>query len=704
MTNHQSVAMFNAYAAVIIPIGVLLLTKISYADPVTCDRLFSPVRCGVPKLQISSALPSRAAEAIRGEFPWQAALYHEEDGEFSYCCGGSLISERFVLTAAHCVMNPNNGFKLAIGRLRVELGVHELGVTDECVQDVRVRKIHVYPEYHVGDFKHDLALLELHNRVVFTNRVLPICVDMSDHEERGFYRQYGKVSGWGYTEVDALSNWLRMTELPFVNYTSCLGSNPEVFSSTIHEGMFCAGYANGSSVCNGDSGGGLITYHRDHWVLTGIVSFTALRDGPRNLCDSEQYTGFVKVRYYRDWLRNITGQVSPFKEEDFTEAPTTVRHEESEEHEKREPCGERKINKRNLIVNGVRSYAGEWPWHVAVYQVNGRQKRYICGGTLISDQFVMTAAHCMLDDTLKQRSGTIVVQLGQNDLYESSVHMREVRVGKITPHEGFDPISKVNDIALLELTSTVQFNDYIQPACLPRKDEVKKWDPKGELGSIVGWGYEQPWSFMISNLLLGTKLPVVDVAKCVTGKNFGVETDGVICMGSTNDTNACTGDSGGGMFFEKDGLWTVRGVISALDTVDGFCNPKGYLKLADTGYFLKWIKKGIRDAIREVTGGSDRVMSFLQTGTDYATTPAIPATSRAPYGTYTEIHHHHHHYYPQQPEAADHRHRNDCKHGSSDSSSDSNESGGLKAPIKRIFKKKKCLIKDLKDTLLSKLF
>lgn len=57
------------------------------------------------------------------------------------------------------------------------------------------------------------------------------------------------------------------------------------------------------------------------------------------------------------------------------------------------------------------------------------------------------------------------------------------------------------------------------------------------------------------------------------------------------DTNACTGDSGGGMFFERNGLWTVRGVISALDTVDGFCNPKGYLKVADTGYFLKWIKK-----------------------------------------------------------------------------------------------------------------
>ncbi|XP_062549587.1 transmembrane protease serine 9-like isoform X2 [Armigeres subalbatus] len=696
--------MFHAYAAVIFAIG-FLLRAIAFAaadDPPSCDLLFSPVRCGVPKLQLSGgALPSRAAETIRGEFPWQAALYQEEDGNFSYACGGSLISDRFVLTAAHCVINPNNGFKLAVGRLKVTLGAHELGVEDECVQNVRVRKIFVYPEYNMDHFKHDLALVELYGRVVFTNRVLPICVDMSDHENDGFYRQHGKVPGWGYTEIDALSNWLRMTELPFVNYTTCLASNPAVFSNTIYEGMFCAGFANGSSVCNGDSGGGLITYQRDHWMLKGIVSFTALKDGPQNVCDSKEYTGFVKVRYYREWLKNVTEQGQMYKEENFTEAPSAKKTEALEDfEEKQEPCGERKINKQGLIVNGVRSYAGEWPWHVAVYEMNGRQKRYICGGTLISDQFVMTAAHCLLDDTLQRRSGTIVVQLGQNNLYESSVHMREVLVGKITPHEAFDPLSKVNDIALLELTSTVQFNDYIQPVCLPSKNDLVDPNPVGEMGSIVGWGYEQPWSFMISNLLLGTKLPVVDVAKCAIGKNFGVDTNGVICMGSANDANACTGDSGGGMFFEKNGVWTVRGVISALDTVDGFCNPNGFLKLTDTKYFFTWIKKVVQDAVKIVTGGNDREMTFLHSGTNYVTTPGLDVTgpSKPPYGTYTEIHHHHHHYYPQQP-GDQQQHDSDCKRGG-DSSSESNESGALT----KIFKKKKCFIKDLTGTLLSKLF
>lgn len=48
------------------------------------------------------------------------------------------------------------------------------------------------------------------------------------------------------------------------------------------------------------------------------------------------------------------------------------------------------------------------------------------------------------------------------------------------------------------------------------------------------------------------------------------------------------------MFFEKDGLWIARGVISALDTVNGFCNPDGFLKVADTGHFVKWIRKEVR--------------------------------------------------------------------------------------------------------------
>ncbi|XP_058457821.1 transmembrane protease serine 9-like isoform X2 [Malaya genurostris] len=674
---------------------VVLLTNAAAAAIVGsgCDPLFSPIRCGVPKLQ-PGALPSRPSEAIRGEFPWHAALYQNVDGNFSYSCGGSLVNERFVITAAHCVINPNNGYRITSKRLKVLLGGHELGAEDECVQEMTVQNIYVHDEYRLGDYRHDIAAVELTERVSFTQRILPVCVDLSEREDSSFFKLHGKVAGWGYTEYDSVSNWLRMTELPFVNYTTCLASNPPVFSQTIYEGMFCAGYANGTSVCNGDSGGGLVSFSRDHWVLRGIVSFTALRDGEKTICDSEEFAGFTKVRFYRDWLGGILNATDSTDRSVLPIAKKTPEAvpEEDDDETWRIPCGERKINKLPLIVNGVRSYSGEWPWHVAIFEVNGRQKRYICGGTLISDQFVMTAAHCTLDDALKPRPGTMVVQLGQNDLFESSVNMREVRVDKITTHPLFDPVSKTNDIALLELSSNVQFNDYIQPACLPKKQDSERLNLFGMLGSIIGWGYQQPWSFMVSNTLQSTKLPVVDQSLCVVGGNFGREMEGVFCVGSGNGSNACTGDSGGGMFFEEGGLWTARGVISALDTVNGFCNPDGYLKVASTGHFLKWIKRQIKAALELIKGGGERKMTFLQTATDYTT----PQSSEMATSNHSHIHHHYHHHHYHGSDGQGRPPRKRCQDSSSE---ESGESG-----LKRLIKKKKCFIKDITSGLLSKLF
>ncbi|XP_053687782.1 transmembrane protease serine 9-like isoform X2 [Sabethes cyaneus] len=684
-----------------------LLALVSSATSATnfcCDPLLAPIRCGVPRLQ-PDALPSRPSEAIRGEFPWHAALYREESGNFSYSCGGSLVSERFVITAAHCVINPNNGYKLTVKRVKVLLGGHELGAEDECVQHMKVKKIYVHDQYQMGDYKHDIAVVEVLGRVIFTQRVVPVCVDLSESEDGYFYKHYGKVPGWGYTEYDSVSNWLRMTELPFVNYTACLASNPEVFSHTIYEGMFCAGYANGTSVCNGDSGGGLVSFKRDHWLLQGVVSFTALREGEDTLCDSKEFAGFTKVRFYRDWLNSIlkdevepNRSVLPVAKKKVEKPP-----EEEDVEDDVVACGERKINKQHLIVNGVRSYSGEWPWHVAVYEVDGRQKRYICGGTLISDQFVMTAAHCILDDTLKQRSGVIVVQLGQNDLFESSANMREVRVSKITSHQQFDPQTKSNDIALLELSSNVQFNDYIQPACLPKKQKGSGSIVPGALGTIVGWGYQQPWSFMISNILQVTKLPIVNQSLCVIGGNLAAEMDGIICVGSDKGSNACTGDSGGGMFFERNGIWTVGGIISALDTNNGFCNPDGYLKATNTGHFGKWIKQVIKAALHGIKPTDDRNMSFMQTPTNYPTAPNSPASSRPAGESHVHHHQHHHYHHYDYPAAASGGDREHVPCMEQTGSSESNESS-LTAPIKRIIKKKKCFIKDLTSSLLSKLF
>ncbi|XP_055630217.1 transmembrane protease serine 9-like [Toxorhynchites rutilus septentrionalis] len=571
--------MFAANAAQIFAFLLLLVATFDSlrASSDSCTLLFQPIRCGVPRLQPGAALPSRPSEAVRREFPWHVALYCEEGGKFAYCCGGSLITARFVLTAAHCVVNPNNGYRMTARRLKVRLGMHELDQEqDECTEELGLREIRMHDQYRSGGHKHDIALLELDRRVIFTERVLPVCLDLSEDERIDFYRLHGKIPGWGYTEYDSVSKWLRMTELPLVNYTCCLESNPEVFSHSLHDGMFCAGYTNGTVVCNGDSGGGLVSYSRNRWVLRGIVSFTALRQGEHTLCDTSGYAGFTKVRYYRDWIKGI------LRGDDLEEFSTS-----SEEEKPLFDCGKRKINKRSLIVNGARSYSGDWPWHVAVYEFLERQKNYLCGATLISDQFAITAAHCVQESDSNPRRGTIVVQLGQNDLFESSANMREVRVGKITPHTQWDSFGKANDIALLELTTNVQFNDYIQPACLPKGSDAAESNLLGTVGTIVGWGFENRMSSATTNTLQETRLSIVEPSMCVSSAS---QANGVICLRSIGGSNACTGDSGGGMFIEENGVWTVRGVIPKLEEENGFCNPSGFLKIASTSNSIKWIR------------------------------------------------------------------------------------------------------------------
>ena len=69
--------------------------------------------------------------------------------------------------------------------------------------------------------------------------------------------RYGTAIGWGWTESDSLSTILKSSSMPVVSDIACLVSNRDAFSKVLHEGIFCAGYTNGTAVCNGDSGGGL---------------------------------------------------------------------------------------------------------------------------------------------------------------------------------------------------------------------------------------------------------------------------------------------------------------------------------------------------------------------------------------------------------------------------------------------------------------
>uniref|UniRef100_A0A182PML2 Peptidase S1 domain-containing protein n=1 Tax=Anopheles epiroticus TaxID=199890 RepID=A0A182PML2_9DIPT len=275
-------------------------------------------KCGVPKIALRSRITDGEV-AIEGHWPWHGGLFHLDD----YQCGCTLINELFVLTASHCVYNGDTGYKMSEKLVRVKLGMHRLSATgSNSVQSYAVQKIISHTKFLPNSHKHDVALLRLNGTVQFTDYVQPVCLDLTESIWVEYLADvFGTVVGWGLTEKNRVSDQLLKAELPIVRYTDCVESNPDLYGRLIYSGMYCAGILNGTSPCNGDSGGGMYIFRENRWFLRGVVSFSGIREGT-NYCDSFSYVVFMNVPYYAKW---IAMEVETAREEVRKASQTTVK-------------------------------------------------------------------------------------------------------------------------------------------------------------------------------------------------------------------------------------------------------------------------------------------------------------------------------------------------------------------------------------------
>ncbi|XP_023698406.1 coagulation factor IXb isoform X2 [Paramormyrops kingsleyae] len=255
---------------------------------------FSPT---LPTIQEEVATDKRIVggnEVTPGEIPWQVALI-DNDKRVIFC-GGSILSERWVITAAHCLE------KITIDSFFVRVGEHNVHRNEGTEDDYEISEWQVHNSYNASKsrFNHDIALLRLKTAIVFSDFILPICLGPKKFTEAVLESGIRSlVSGWGRVRfAGAESPVMQKVEVPYVQRTVCKDSS----SSHISRYMFCAGYLHEhKDACQGDSGGPHASKYRDTWFLTGIVSWgeECAKDG--------KFGVYTHVSYYYHWISCITG-------------------------------------------------------------------------------------------------------------------------------------------------------------------------------------------------------------------------------------------------------------------------------------------------------------------------------------------------------------------------------------------------------------
>ncbi|EDS45388.1 trypsin 2 [Culex quinquefasciatus] len=229
---------------------------------------------------------SRAGKIVGGfqidvvDVPYQVSLQRNN----RHHCGGSIIDERWVLTAAHCTENTDAG----IYSVRVGSSEHATGG-----QLVPVKAVHNHPDYDREVTEFDFCLLELGERLEFGHAVQPVDLVRDEPADES----QSLVSGWGDTRsLEESTDILRGVLVPLVNREECAEAYQKL-GMPVTESMICAGFAKegGKDACQGDSGGPLVVDGQ----LAGVVSWG-------KGCAEPGYPGiYSNVAYVRDWIKKV---------------------------------------------------------------------------------------------------------------------------------------------------------------------------------------------------------------------------------------------------------------------------------------------------------------------------------------------------------------------------------------------------------------
>jgi len=485
-----------------------------------------------------------------------------------------------------------------------------------------VAEIVNHEDYDTSTLNNDFALLKLAEPIDFDAypHIRPACLPEDDSND--YFGYQAIVSGWGTTSSGGdVSNYLQYVDVNILSNDMCkndYGYSPD----QITDHMLCANVeGGGKDSCQGDSGGPLVTPNPYLYELVGVVSFGIG-------CAEAFYPGvYARMSKQLEWVRdhtqgswNTCGRCPPGETCESpapapvpppAPSPPTVAPPASNSS-----CNCGGANRATKIVNGEEALVNEFPWQVGLMSA-GWGSMVWCGATLISDQWIMTAAHC----TDGSSASDIDVIIGDHD-YDTETETMSLRlpVAQIINHEDYDTDTINNDFALLKLAEPIDFAAYphIRPACLPQNDDN---DYTGYPAIVSGWGTTSSGGD-VSNYLQYVDVNVLSNDVCRNDYGYGPDqiTDNMLCANvEGGGKDSCQGDSGGPLVTPNPDVYELIGVVSfGIGCAEAFY-PGVYARMSKQ---LDWVYSN--------TAGSWNTCSRCPAGETCETPAPAPAPGPAP--------------------------------------------------------------------------